>query len=211
MRYHFRAKDLFWGICALFFFIGVGLNIAIFLRPLYYRDISLLSLETYSGLSKEAILANYNALIDYCSPFYHGNLILPSLTVTPAAANHFARVKTVFLIFDILAATSLLLLVIQFQKSKKQLDYSRMTTMGLTTLTVPLLPGVCCTFFWDKTFVYFHKIFFHGDYWLFDWNKDSIIRILPDSFFLQCAVLIIGIVILGSMILLFLGHICKKK
>lgn len=211
MHYQFKPKDLFWGVLCLFFLIGIGLNIAIFFRPLYYWDISHLSLEKHSGLPKEIILANYNALIDYCSPFYHGALTLPSLSVSSDAVNHFAKVKTVFFIFDFLALASFLILTVHFRHTKKQIDFSQITTMGITTLILPLLLGICCAFFWEKTFVYFHEIFFHGDYWLFDWNKDSIIRILPDSFFLQCATVILGIVMLGGILLLFLGHLLKKK
>lgn len=212
-HYHFNPKDLIWGILFLLFFIGVGLNIAIFFRPLYYWDISLLSLEKYSSLPKEEILANYNALIDYCSPFYSGTLNLPSLSVSPAAIGHFARVKTVFSIFDLLAIFSFVILLIHFVKKRTQLAFSQLITCGITTLTIPIFLGLCCSFFWEKTFVYFHKIFFSGDYWLFDWNMDSIIRILPDSFFLQCAVLIIGVVILGSILLLLYGYLryCHAK
>lgn len=207
MHYRFRIQDFFIGILFLFLFIGIGLNIAIFFRPLYYWNISYLSLEEYSSLPKEEILANYNALIDYCSPFYSGTLTLPSLLVSPAAINHFARVKIVFGIFDLLAISSLVILIIYFIKRRKQIVPSQLITSGITTLIVPMILGVCCAFFWEKTFVYFHKIFFHGDYWLFDWNTDSIIRILPDTFFLQCAVLIIGIVMLGGILLLFYGVI----
>lgn len=201
MRYHFRIQDFILGILFLLLFIGIGLNIAIFFRPMYYWDISFLSLEKYSGLSKEEILANYNALIDYCSPFYSGTLTLPSLSVSPAAIGHFARVKIVFGIFDLLAVSSLVILVLYFIKSQKQITFSQVLTWGITTLTMPIFLGICCAFFWKQTFVYFHEIFFHGDYWMFDWNQDSIIRILPDAFFLQCASLIIGIVILGGLLL----------
>lgn len=205
MHYRFHIQDFFFGILFLFLFIGIGLNIAIFFRPLYNWDISHLSLEEYSGLPKEEILANYNALIDYCSPFYSGTLTLPSLLVSPAAIRHFARVKIVFGIFDLLAIFSFVILILYFIKKRKQITPSWLITCGITTLTVPILLGVCCAFFWEKTFVYFHEIFFHGDYWLFDWNKDSIIRILPDTFFLQCAVLIIGIVMFGGILLLLYG------
>lgn len=205
MHYRFRIQDFFFGILFLLLFIGIGLNIAIFFRPLYYWDISHLSLEEYSGLSKEEILSNYNALINYCSPFYFGTLTLPSLLVSAAAIRHFARVKIVFGIFDLLAIFSFVILILYFIKKRKQITPSWLITCGITTLTVPILLGVCCVFFWKKTFVYFHEIFFHGDYWLFDWNKDSIIRILPDTFFLQCAVLIIGIVMFGGILLLLYG------
>lgn len=211
MHYCFKTRDFLWGLLFLLCLIGIGLNIAIFLRPLYYWDISLLSLEEYSRLPKDEILANYNALIDYCSPFYFGTLDLPSLSVSAAAIGHFARVKIIFGIFDLLAIFSFVILAIHFTKTRKHIDFSQIITSGITTLTLPIFLGICCAFFWEKTFICFHKIFFHGDYWIFDWNKDSIIRILPDRFFLQCAVLIIGVVMLGGILLLLYGYWLKRK
>lgn len=211
MHYRFNPKDCLLGILFLLLFIGIGLNIAIFFRPLYYWDISFLSLEKRSGLIKEEILANYNALIDYCSPFYSGTLHLPSLSVSTDAIGHFAKVKIIFGIFDFLAICSFVILIVYFLKKRKQITFSQILTWGITTLTVPVLLGLCCAFFWEQTFVYFHKIFFHGDYWLFDWNADSIIRILPDTFFLQCAVLIIGIVMSGGILLLLYGFHIRSK
>ena len=42
----------------------------------------------------------------------------------------------------------------------------------------------------NKAFVLFHKLFFSNDDWLFDPATDEVITILPEEFFMQCAVLI---------------------
>lgn len=160
MHYRFRIQDFFFGILFLLLFIGIGLNIAIFFRPLYYWDISHLSLEEYSGLSKEEILSNYNTLINYCSPFYFGTLTLPSLLVSAAAIRHFARVKIVFGIFDLLAIFSFVILILYFIKKRKQITPSWLITCGITTLTVPILLGVCCVFFGRKLLFIFMKFSF---------------------------------------------------
>ena len=70
--------------------------IVIHFRQLYYFDISHLKSEAISGCSKNIILENYNALMDYCSPFYYGKLIFPSLSITEPAYMHFEKVKLIF-------------------------------------------------------------------------------------------------------------------
>ena len=45
-----------------------------------------------------------------------------------------------------------------------------------------------------------HKIFFRNDYWLFNPATDPIIKILPDTFFMHCGMMIVGIVLLINII-----------
>lgn len=53
---------------------------------------------------------------------------------------------------------------------------------------------------WEAVFIMFHKIMFRNDYWLFDEALDPVITILPDTFFLQCAVMIILLILSGSLL-----------
>ena len=55
----------------------------------------------------------------------------------------------------------------------------------------------------DRAFVIFHSIFFPGkDNWIFDWQTDPIILFLPQDFFRNCALLILGLLLLwcGALI-----------
>ena len=48
----------------------------------------------------------------------------------------------------------------------------------------------------DRAFVIFHSVFFPGkDNWIFDWRTDPIILFLPQDFFRNCAVLILGLLL----------------
>ncbi|MHB8131340.1 MAG: lipoprotein intramolecular transacylase Lit, partial [Mobilitalea sp.] len=49
-----------------------------------------------------------------------------------------------------------------------------------------------------------------NDYWLFDPSTDPVITILPDTFFLHCALLIILIVLVFSIIFL-VTYFWKKQ
>ena len=53
---------------------------------------------------------------------------------------------------------------------------------------------------WDWAFVTFHHIAFDNDYWIFDPATDPVYNILPDTFFLHCALLILAGVVLGSVV-----------
>ena len=206
---HFLS-DIFIGILFTIFFICLGIYIVIHFRQLYYFDINYLNIEAISSYPKNIILENYNVLMDYCSPFFHGDLAFPSLTITDAAYTHFEKVKT---IFDVSFYTGCILFFILFRiivsKYKKK-DFSYLKVSSITILILPVFCIAACTINWDATFIIFHKIFFKGDYWLFDWNADQIIRILPDTYFLHCALCIVGIVILGSLIT-FLFYLFSKK
>ena len=62
---------------------------------------------------------------------------------------------------------------------------------GAYTLGGFALIGGLVAINFDVAFEIFHKIFFPGkDNWLFSWYKDAIIRILPQDFFMNCAILI---------------------
>ena len=67
----------------------------------------------------------------------------------------------------------------------------------------------------DAAFVIFHKIFFPGkENWLFDYNTDEIIRVLPQVFFRNCAIAIVALILLGCTALIvydFLRYRKKEK
>jgi integral membrane protein (TIGR01906 family) len=70
---------------------------------------------------------------------------------------------------------------------------------------VPVVGSLAAVDF-DRAFVIFHKIFFPGkSNWLFDYDADQIIRVLPQDFFMNCAILIGAGLILFSGCLLWIG------
>ncbi len=196
-----RLRGVLTGILFTLFFISVGLMIAINFRPLFYADIKLLNLEAQSGLPASIIKENYDALIDYCSPFYQGKLSFPSLPASESGLSHFAEVKVLFQFFYISALVTFVLLVgiILYKKRKKNHEY-----LLISSITMILLPLICLigsAINFSKTFELFHRLVFSNDDWLFDPITDPIINILPESFFLQCALIIIFCVLAGSLIL----------
>jgi integral membrane protein (TIGR01906 family) len=82
---------------------------------------------------------------------------------------------------------------------------------GAFTLGGFLVIGGLAAINFDVAFTVFHKIFFPGkSNWLFDWNKDQIIRILPQDFFMNCAILILASIIVLCLGCIIFGILEKK-
>lgn len=210
-RKRFKITDLFIGIVLTLLLISLAVIITINFRPLYYTDIDILKIVESSGLPKEEILENYNALIDYCSPFFQGQLEFPTLSASASGLQHFKEVKDIFTSFYILAAVTFFasLLVIIYKTRKKDISY--LFVSSLTAVILPAVLGLIIMINFDKAFVLFHRLFFRNDLWLFDEATDPIITMLPDAFFLHCAILIILLVILGSLGLYSVYRILKNR
>lgn len=206
----FKPTDLLIGILFTLLFISLAVVVTINFRPLYYMDIKLLHIEETSGLSKDVILSNYNALIDYSSPFFKGVLNFPTFTASATGLLHFAEVKNIFTTFYILGAVTLIpgILIIVYKTKIK--DYSYLLVSSITAIVLPLILAVYLALDFDRAFVLFHKLFFQNDYWIFDPATDPVITILPDTFFLHCALLIILLVLLFS-IAFFLVYLWKRR
>lgn len=197
------------GILFLIFFISLGLTVAIFFRPFYYMGMERISAET--GAPVEMIKENYDALIDWCSPFYEGELDFPSLPESASGVSHFEEVKVIFNIFFVmLFVTPLFLASLIFMQHKRE-STSWMLASPVIVCVLPLLIGAACAIDFNRIFVLFHQIVFNNDDWLFSPTEDPIILFLPERFFMQCALIIVGTVLLGCLILLTLYFVHRSK
>lgn len=193
---HFKFTDLLYGVIFTLLFISIAVVVTVNFRPLYYMDINLLRIDAVSGFDKAVIKENYNALIDYSSPFFGGELKFPSLEASQSGLQHFAEVKNIFTGFYILGAVTLVLgILIIVQKAKKR-DFSYLPVSAIMAIVLPSLLGIYMAVDFDRAFLIFHRLFFRNDYWMFDPVTDPVILILPEEFFLHCAIMIIVIVLL---------------
>ena len=211
MLHRMKFTDFLIGIVFTLLFISISVVITINFRPLYYLDVKRLDIEQSSGYEKEEILDNYNTLIDYSSPFYKGSLKFPTLEASEAGLQHFKEVKDIFTAFYALAAITLVIAVcIIIYKTKKR-DIGYLAASSLTAILLPSILGLLILLNFDRAFVIFHRLFFNNDLWIFDPITDPVIKILPDTFFLHCAIMIILLVILGSLCLYVSYRILKKR
>lgn len=207
----FKIMNILIGIVFTLFFISISVIIIINARPLYYNNIDRFELEKISGLDKETIIENYDTLIDYCSPFYQGELRFPSLASSESGTSHFAETKVIFVSFYYIAAITGVLLLIIILHKKKQHDTSYLRTSAITIIVLPSIVGIATALNFEKTFLLFHKLAFRNNDWMFDPDTDPIINLLPEEFFMYCAIGIVIIVLVGSLILFLIDFWIRKR
>ncbi len=208
---NFKPTNVLIGIIFTLAFLSIGVIAAVNFRFIYYLDVELLDIPRTSGYSKEVIIENYNALIDYNSPFYKGDLAFPSLPSSPHGIIHFEEVKNIFVSFYYIGFVSVAALAGIIYYKNKHKDYRYLKVSAVTVLVVPIIAAIGVVLNFDATFVLFHKIFFRNDYWLFDPATDPVINILPDTFFLHCLIVIIVFIVVGSMMLFSASRILDNR
>ena len=195
-----RGKHIILGLIWMFFIISLSVTVTLNFRPLYYPDIDSLNISERSGLPEDEIRANYDVLIDYNNFWGPETLEFPTLAMSETGRIHFEEVKVIFVALEYMAIVTGILAIAGAVWMKKQGENLYLKYTSILTVGVPALVGAGIAINWDKAFVIFHKIFFRNDYWIFSADTDPVITILPDTFFLHCAVMILALVVLGSVI-----------
>jgi integral membrane protein (TIGR01906 family) len=202
-------------ICVFLFLLTVSIGLPIYIRPFYYAHIGAYDLEGLSGYTEEQIRQAYDEVLDY--------LTLPGKEFGTGVLPHSDEGKAHFedckVLFDLNAAILLgsgCVLTVLFVMRKKWGGYrlgkhSAVFWAAVLSLTAPILIGGLAAINFDRAFVIFHSIFFPGKTnWVFDWYRDPIIRVLPQDFFRNCAILIgVGLVAMAVGILVWEGK--RKK
>lgn len=191
-------KRIFSSICLALFIITAAVSITLNFRPLYYHDISALKIEETSGFSRNIIKQNYDALIDY-NQFFHSEKLKLTVPMSKEGRIHFSDVKRIFVAIEITCIITFVLSCFLIKKQIAQKDIEFLKLSSMITVLLPSVAGIFTALNWDATFIMFHKIMFRNDYWLFDEVKDPVITMLPDAFFLHCAIMIIALILLGSL------------
>jgi integral membrane protein (TIGR01906 family) len=200
--------------------ITFSIGLPIYIRAFYYSQIDGFDLPAKTGYSHNEIKEAYDEVLDY--------LTLPGkefgtgvFRFSESGKSHFDDCKILFdlniSVFIISSAVAALIFILH---KKRVIKLSQGGGFGLpffsgaSTLFVFAVIGALIALDFDRAFVIFHSIFFPGkDNWLFDFDQDEIINVLPQDFFMRCAVLIGASVILISLAETVYGIIqkCKRK
>ena len=191
--------------------ISASVTITLFDRSAYARMQANTGLPELTGFSEEEIVANYNALIDYNSVFFTGPLVFPDFEMSESGRTHFEEVKAIFsaiqIIFMVSAALAALLAVTLLRKRRVRF----LALGGILSLVIPAAVAIAMVFTgWDRFFVIFHQIFFHNEFWVFDYTTDPVILILPDAWFLSCLIRIIAGIVISAALLIVLSKTFEK-
>ena len=187
-------------ICLTLFLFSLAVVLVLNAKWLYYLDVTYLGVDKEAGMSIAEIKENYDALIRYNQVWFRGTLSFPSLPMSREAGIHFAEVKRIFDGIQILCVLSFFLSLFFGIRSLRRGSRAFLRTAGVLTLAIPSVLGILVLFFWDRFFILFHQLVFRNTYWLFDPVTDPVILILPDTYFLHCAIGIVLVILLGSLL-----------
>lgn len=196
--------------------ITFSIGLPIYVRPFYYLHVNALDLVERTGYEYEEIVDAYDEVLDYLTlegkEFGTG-----VLKHSEEGKAHFVDCKVLFdlnrnaLVVSLLA---LVLLIILDKYGYINLLKPRGLRLGfwsfLSTLGFFGFVAIACAIDFSSAFTAFHKLFFPGkSNWLFNPYTDPIILLLPQQFFLNCAVLICVSALLIS-ILTIVNALTKK-
>ena len=211
-----KSLTVFMAIAMALALLTAAIAVPILCRPFYYAHIGPLRLEERTGYTQEEIKTAFDEMLDYClgaEEFSTG-----VLKWSESGKAHFTDVRLLFrLDLNVLACTAGLLaamaLFIYRGRHRPAPILGRGpafwagTGLGVLFLIVAALAALD----FDRAFVVFHALFFPGkDNWLFDPREDQIINILPQEFFRNCAILILGVLIVGCAVLI-LFDLTRKR
>lgn len=199
------------GVFLLVFLTALALGALLSSDLLYRLEVNALHIESESGLSKEIILRNYNAVIDFLNPFNNYSFNMPDLPASAGGVNHFNDVKIIVNAVYIAGAISIVVVLLLSLIFKKRMGSKTLGTVAITVFLVPLIMVGAIAIDFNKFFVIFHELFFTNDDWIFSPYTDPVITILPSEYFMHCAIVIVIFWLLGSVFFLMLSVRKKKK
>ena len=204
----------------LILMITFSIGLPIYFRPFYYLHIKALNMTEITKWSYFTIKNAYDEVLDFLvlnKPFGTGELRYSS-----EGKAHFEDCKILFdLNFYCLLGSfiiSTLILVLNKLKKieiKRYFDFHPVFYSSIVAIIIPLAVGVLAAIDFDRAFEVFHTIFFPGkDNWLFNPSTDQIIRVMPQEFFRNCAILIgasLLIITITSITVQIVNKVKKSK
>lgn len=203
-------QQILAGLVLCLFIIASSVTFTLNFRPLYYADIHLLNITETSQQDENTIRMNYDALIDYNRLFNREPLQFPTFAMSENGRIHFEEVKHIFDLFGWLVIITLPAVIACILFTRKYHDYRWIKLGSIFSIVLPVLLGMMVAVNWQYVFVTFHELVFNNDYWIFDETTDPVITILPDTFFMHCALMIFAFIIIGSIICLCIHHRLQK-
>ena len=185
-----KTKLTFWG--SMLFLLSLSILLTIYLAWFFYPlEIQCLNLTNRVYLKPETIQYNFHILMNYLTNPFYQVLQMPDFRSSEAALHHFAVVKNLFHLVQLLALVTLPIFYYFVKRVIKKGFLSLFNKALLALVSLPLLIGLGGVLIgFDQFFTLFHQILFVGDdTWLFDPSKDPVILILPETFFLHAFLL----------------------
>lgn len=197
-------------IALVLFMLTFAIGLPIYCRFFYYIQIKTLNLESQTGYSYEVIKQAYDEVLNYCTLPWVNTFSAGELKFSAEGAAHFADCKALFnLNLGVLLSSAVILIALlilqKFGKIKilSLKGHHAYFYSSIVALALPIIIGALAAINFDKAFEIFHSIFFPGkSNWLFDPRTDEIIKVMPEEFFMNCAIIIgVGLAAFASALI----------
>lgn len=180
-------------------------------RPFYYAHIDVLDLPAQTGFTYEEIKDAFDGVMDFClldKPFQTG-----VLRWSEEGRSHFADCAVLFRLDFYVLGGSLLALLACGLLTRKGLrpaplgGRSPLFWAGSVLAVGFLVIAGLAALDFDKAYIIFHTLFFPGkENWLFNPARDQTILIMPQVYFRNCALLIVGMLFFLCGVLMWAGR-----
>lgn len=205
-----KIFSAYFALNTFLFILSSSIGLPIYFRPFYYLHIKPLGLES-QGFSYEQIVASYNTVLDYLT-LPNKEFSVGVMKFSENGASHFADCKALFSLNSAVLLSSFAVIAVFLVLSKKSIipplklgRHSAAFWGATSALAVPIAIAIPAAINFKAAFDAFHAVFFAGKQnWIFDRATDEIIKVLPEVFFRNCAILIlISVVIISLTIIIF--------
>ena len=215
--------NIIYGIILFFFIISLAISLPILCRFIHtlciepMNIVETLNTYTHEDYTKDDVIEAFDDVMDFIwkgTEFKTGKL-----KYSESGKSHFEDCVGLFwLDFIVLIVSSVILvalLILHFIKIiriKNIKGFSPLFLSGIITVGLVVALGVFGLINFDLLFECFHKVFFPGkDNWVFDYRYDEVILILPEEFFMNCAIMIGSTLFILSFVSIGYGIIKKIR
>jgi integral membrane protein (TIGR01906 family) len=205
------CSDVILGLIFMVAAICLSVMVTLNFKPLFYHDISALNIVEESGLSEESIRKNYDILIDYNNFWGADTLEFDGLAMSNEGRIHFEEVKAIFVKIEYAAIIFTIFFAISAVVKLRKKQARFLLFGGIFSVVIPIVVGAFVALNWNWAFITFHHLAFDNDYWIFYPDKDPVITMLPDEFFEHCAIMIIAMTLVLSIISVIVYFVLKKR
>ncbi len=149
------------------------------------------------------LMDNYKRVIYYVQNPFIKELKFNNLPMSEFGRIHFFEVKRIFVMLYVFSVIFIGVIIFKVLTNKSNDLRKRLIAnfnSGVNIMAVIFIfVGAISAKDFSKAFIYFHKIFFRNNYWIFDPITDPIINALPEEFFMIELMIIIILLVVVTL------------
>lgn len=195
----YRIKRFFCWLILFFCLLSWTVLLTFSATWLYRLDSHLLGLANQVSLSTQQLMHNYHQMLSYVLFPWVQQLQMSDFPSSFAGAQHFADVKRLVLLSNLVLLFTTPFSVYFLSRLKQKNLLWQLQRPAALMAGVPLIILFALLINFQDFFTVFHQLLFRNQDWLFDPALDPIINVLPATFFLHCFLLAIVWFEIGAM------------